>query len=103
MNRIKVFIKKPGQNAYLSYIDNTLEALQKLVGGFIESVTLSEDLCIICNEEGRILGLEPNCTVCGVDFVGPIIFVGIDGDEFASIPFTYTGFKYCFPDLFKEE
>lgn len=103
MNRIKVLIKKPGQNAYLSYEENSLEALQKLVGGFIECVTLTKDLCIVCNEEGRILELEPNCTVYGVDFVGTIIFAGVDGDEFASIPFTYTGFKSLFPDLFREE
>ena len=38
-------------------IPNTLEELQATVGGYIETVTLAADTAIICNEEGRLLGL----------------------------------------------
>ncbi len=67
-------------------VPNKLKVLQELVGGYIETVTLATDACIICNEEGRLLGLTHNCKFCGVDFVGPILLVGVDGDEFTDAP-----------------
>lgn len=66
-------------------IENTLPALQQVVGGYIETVTLAADCCIICNEEGRLEGLPYNLTFCGVSFVGPILVVGVDGDEFTGL------------------
>lgn len=86
MNKIKVIIKRPGEDPQKKSINNNLETLQLIVGGYIESVTLATDLAIICNEEGRIMGLPYNCDICGASFVGPIIFVGVSGDEFCSVP-----------------
>lgn len=86
MGEIKVVIKKPGEPFVSAQISNTLESLQVAVGGYIEAVTLSRDVVIICNEEGRIKGLPFNCKVAGADFVGTIIFAGIEGDEFADLP-----------------
>ena len=84
---IKAAIKRPEEERWhIETIDNTLEALQKIVGGHIETVTLFHDLTIICNEEGRLLDLEPNCKICGVEFVGPLVAVGIDRTEFADVP-----------------
>lgn len=40
-------------------IENTLEAKQKFVGGLIEGTALTEDIDLICNEEGWLIGLEP--------------------------------------------
>ena len=78
-------IKDPGERPIVASIPNTLEALQKAVGGHIETVTIASDLVLICNEEGRLLELPDNCTVCGVSFVGPILAVGVSGDEFSSL------------------
>lgn len=64
-------------------IDNTLEALQKVVGGYIETVAVTTDVVAIVNEEGRILGLSPNVRLSGI--VGDAFLVSVDGDEFASI------------------
>lgn len=82
---MKVIIKVPGQRARVTEIENSLSALQEAVGGYIETVTLAEDCCIICNEEGRLQGLPYNLTFCGVSFVGTILFVGVAGDEFADL------------------
>ena len=81
---MKVIIKQPGKEPEVAEIENTLPALQRAVGGYIETVTLATDCCIICNEEGRLEGLPYNLTFCGVSFVGPILVVGVDGDEFSS-------------------
>lgn len=78
-------IKGPGERPIVASIPNTLEALQKAVDGYIETVTIASDLVLICNEEGRLLDLPDNCTVCGVNFVGPILAAGVSGDEFSSL------------------
>lgn len=80
-NTILVIVKEPGRKAYPCNIENTLEAFQKLVGGYIETVRFSKELIVICNEEGRILGLPGN--ICGL--CGTLVFCGTKGDAFAGI------------------
>lgn len=85
-NQILVVIKEPGQTPKVEPLfENTLEAFQKAVGGWIETVTIADDLVVICNEEGRLRGLPVNARVAGVTFVGTVIFAGVKGDEFASL------------------
>lgn len=102
MDKIRVIIKKPNDQPYMTVIENDLKKLQEIVGGYIETVTIAEDLVIICNEEGKLKGLPENCNVCGIDFVGPIIFVGINEDEFANIPISYGKFRDLFSNLYGE-
>ncbi|HIQ69351.1 MAG TPA: DUF3846 domain-containing protein [Candidatus Avoscillospira stercorigallinarum] len=83
---MKIIYKAPGLPAEIRDVPNTLEALQGLVGGYIETVTVATDAAIICNEEGRLIGLEPNCTLLGVHFVGPIVVAGVAGEEFTDLP-----------------
>lgn len=78
-------LKLPGEEAQMvGRIENNLEALQNLVEGYIETVTM-DDCVVICNEEGRLMGMKPNCEFRGVDFVGPIVVVGREYDEFISL------------------
>lgn len=84
---MKALIKNPGEESFREIIiPNNLRLLQQLVGGYIETVTLATDACIICNEEGRIMGMQPNCNYCGIDFVGPILIVGVDEADFCDCP-----------------
>ncbi|WP_291244539.1 DUF3846 domain-containing protein [Fournierella sp.] len=80
-----VIRKAPGQPPELVVMENTLEALQQAVGGYIETVSFCEDALVICNEEGRLQGLPYNCDFLGISFVGPILIVGVDGDEMCSL------------------
>ena len=89
---MKAIIKEPGKKPRITEIENNLAALQEAVGGYIETVTLAEDCCIICNEEGRLQGLPYNLTFCGISFVGTILFVGVAGDEFCSLSERKTNF-----------
>ena len=87
MEKIKVIIKRPDERkGHVTFISNTLENLQRTVGGPIEVFRFASDCAIICNEEGKIQGLEPNCVCVGELFVGDIIVVGIDGSEFCDVP-----------------
>ena len=90
-NEIRVIVKKPqDRTGAVRTIPNTLEALQKLVGGMIEVVGMG-DFLIICNEEGRLLGFSENIWPDGllVPIVGPIVVVGRDGEEFTDCPLTF--------------
>ena len=82
---MKIIYKEPGKPAELKDIPNELEDLQELVDGWVEAHTITEDMVIICNEEGRIRQMPFNCHVF-TDWVGPIAFVGMKGDEFCDVP-----------------
>lgn len=86
-DKIKIYVKEPDKDPEARTIPNTLEALQEIVGGYIETFRVSTDLTIICNEEGRLLGLPYNFTILGrVSFVGTVVFAGVNGDEFCDVP-----------------
>ena len=83
-----VIYKEPGKDPHRLFIPNSLKTLQTLVGGYIEAHRFTEDTVLLCNEDGRRLGLEPNCygTSGGDFFVGPVIICGVDEEEFTDIP-----------------
>lgn len=88
---MRALLKAPSDKGFRTIlIPNDLHTLQELVGGCIETLTFAEDACIICNEDGRLLDLEPNCRFCGYDFVGTILLVGTEGDEFVDCPLSVT-------------
>ena len=83
---MRAFIKHPHTEWSVTEIDNTLEALQNAVGGYIEVVTLATDMCLIVDEEGLLKGKEYNITLCGMPIVGTALLVGVDGENFCDIP-----------------
>lgn len=82
---MRVIAKAPNEAPIILEMKNTLEELQEVVGGYIETVSIASDACIICNEEGRLKGMPFNCKLLGIEFVGPILIVGVDGDEFTDL------------------
>lgn len=77
-------------------IDNSLEAMQKLVGGNIEEYMPFEDeVAIICNEEGKMNGLPLNRAVYDektkeiIDIIAGDFFIAyapIDSEKFKDLP-----------------
>lgn len=60
-NMMKVLLVKPEMHPQLVEIENELEVLQKIVGGLIQAVYPFEDeVCLICNDEGKLLNLQMN-------------------------------------------
>ena len=74
--KIKVIIKRPGEDGHMTWISDTLENLQKTVGGDIEMVRLDEDNVMIVNDEGKMLDLEPNIWWYDDIIVGTLIIAG---------------------------
>ena len=85
---MKVIRKRPGQFPEVTDIGNDGDAIRAQLGGDIEAVTIAEDLAILCDKEGRLKGKELNIAFkgLGIDFVGTILFVGVDGEEFCDVP-----------------
>ena len=100
---IRAIIKEPHEPAREELIEPTLDTFQRLVGGYIETVTLGADWTVVCNEEGRLEGLPYNMELCGVDFVGTIVLVGVKGENFVDFPASLEGLKNIIPELFEEE
>lgn len=76
---INILAIKPGEQPERLTIDNTLEARQKLVGGYIEAFGLMDGACIYCNEEGKINGMPLNRGITMNDATGE------GGDELVEI------------------
>ena len=77
---IEVLMVEPRREPRIVRLDNSLESLQTAVSigadyrGLIEIISLSDEVCILCNEEGKLIGLEPNRrlwsdVLCGVFYV----------------------------------
>lgn len=66
--KLKVVILEPGKIAKEAEIDDTLEAMQLVVGGRIEQLMPFEDeVAIVCNEEGKLIGLPLNRAIYDKD------------------------------------
>ncbi len=88
-NKIKAIIKKPTDKiGSVKEIEDTVKGIQMAVGGYFETITLKEGLCLLCDEEGKIKGLKPNVILKGDVIVGPIVLVGVNGSEFTDCPIT---------------
>lgn len=81
---MRILLKEPGREPRTMVIPNELKVMQDLVGGYIEVIGLN-DMVIICNEEGKLQGLEPNLFMENDVIVGPVIFAGTNREDFSSL------------------
>lgn len=102
VDNIRILIKRPGEPASFIEPANDLKALQHLVGGYIETVTIADRVVVICNEEGRLLGLPHNVTIWDYDFAGTILIAGVKGDEFADLPISDGALRFMLPQLWRD-
>jgi len=95
MSKIKVIKQDPGKEPEIVEIENELEALQDSVGGYIQAVPLGKgNVIVICDEEGRLKGKPYNCKAGLIDFVGTILLVGEDGEDFTDVPIGLETWKF---------
>ncbi len=87
-NLMKIIYVEPRRLPFVSEIEHTLEAEQRAVGGLIEPVYNHEDdTCIICNEEGKLIGLEGNRRIGDGSSIiaGPFFICGLTNDGFRGL------------------
>jgi hypothetical protein len=66
---MKVLIVEPGKRARIGEIGSDLKSMQDIVGGYIEAVYPFEDpdVVLVCNEEGKLMGMDLNRTLRSED------------------------------------
>lgn len=79
-NKLRCLLVEPYRLPEVIEINNTLEDKQKIVGGYIECAYLpnDEEVVIICNEEGKINGLQLNRDIGHDIIAGPFLIIGDD-------------------------
>lgn len=73
---IKVYGLKKHEQGIME-VENSLEAGQAFVGGLIEVYPVTDNLDLVCNDEGLINGLEPRAVVLGEGDDGMISMRGV--------------------------
>jgi len=58
--KTKVIVARVGQNPVVEEMEDSLDAMQDIVGGYIERVRLGDTVDMWFNEEGRLKGLPMN-------------------------------------------
>ena len=80
---------EPGRYARKATIENTLEAEQAVVGGLIDAIRPwpKENVCLVLNDEGKVIPLQPNRGLSEIDDVvyGTFFLCGEDGENFCSL------------------
>ena len=92
-DKMKVLVVEPMQEPYVKEIDAGLKSLQKEVGGRIQALyPFDEKAAVVCNDEGKINGMELNRALRDDNdriydiIAGPFLICGLDGDRFGSLP-----------------
>ena len=80
-NVLKVLKVKPHEHPEVYMLKNTLEAMQEAVGGYIDIVGLDDNVCILLNDEGKLIGLEGNRRIGSDIIVGDFFVCGSDEEE----------------------
>ena len=84
----RVVYVEPGKPAYEKHIGSDLKDLQQAVAGdLIECVYAHRDgTLIVCNDEGKLMGLEGNRRLdSGFIIAGPFFVIGEAGEDFRSL------------------
>ena len=91
-NTLSVLKIAPGQYPQQVEIDNNLKALQEAVGGTIAAVyPFADPVAIICNDDGKLMGLPLNRALWDEDglmydvIAGTFLVVGLGEEDFASL------------------
>ena len=101
-DKIRVIYKRVGFDPVEVTVPNTLEQLQHMVGGYIETVPFHTGTIMIVDEEGKIDRRPTNFVFKGEEIVGSVLWCGHKGEHFADCPITLGNFRLLFPWLFEE-
>ena len=82
----------PGKAPERMELDGSLESMQAFVGGTIQAVfPFSDPVAIVCNDEGKLLGLGYNRVLWDDDgnvydiLCGPSFICGLGDEDFVSL------------------
>ena len=103
---ITVLMVEPGKRPKVTKLKDDLDSLQKAVSigadyqGLIEFVSLGNGDCIMCNEEGKLIGLEGNHRL-GNDILVGVFYIMSENEDGELLSLTENKIKY-YTNLFWE-
>ena len=85
--KIRVLVVEPMKEPKVEYIENTLDGMQRVVGGLIEEIDLNDNTVLVCNEEGILLGMPFNRSMEGGygGVFGTFFVCGLGEEDFCSL------------------
>ena len=113
-NEIKVLKVEPMKAPTVVTLNNDLDALQKAVSegcehqGLIEIIPIADGISILCNEEGKLLGLPGNRRL-GNDIIAGIFYVVGDNAETGELcsltdrQLMFYNMVFAIPEVFTDE
>ena len=106
---MRVLLVEPGKEPVLQEINGSLKSMQEIVGGTIQALyPFEEHVALICNDEGKLLGLPANRglrdetgqlydIVCGTFF---LCGAPPDSEHFTSLTEEQLG---CYESMFRRQ
>ena len=58
----------------VEYIENTLDDMQRVVGGLIEEIDLNDNTVLVCNEEGKLMNYRQTDVLAEMLFAGTFFY-----------------------------
>ena len=110
---IMALMVEPLKEPRVVMLKTDLDSLQKAVSigadyqGLIEIISLGDGTCILCNEEGKLIGLEGNRRI-GHDIIAGVFYVVGENEEGDLISLTdqqleFYEKRFFFPEYYAKE
>lgn len=82
-----ILIIEPEKAPFKATISGDLKSLQDIVGGHIEAIYPYDDpVALVCNEEGKLIGLPLNRKIEDYDIIAGTFFIcGLGLEDFTSL------------------
>lgn len=86
-NLLKIVYVEPHRPPFEAEVGDDIRSLQRAVGGLIELVGNGDGTMLVCNDEGKLMGMEGNRRIRDGSTIiaGPFFIVGDDGENFRSL------------------
>lgn len=79
--KIRVLVVEPMKEPKVEYIENTLDDMQRVVGGLIEEIDLNDNTVLVCNEEGKLMNYRQTDMLAEMLLLALFFIAGDDGSE----------------------
>lgn len=93
---MRIILVEPMKIPVIREIGHDLKTMQEIVGGTIQAVYPFDDpVAIVCNDDGKVIGLPENRALYDKDgnmydiLCGTFFIVGLDEEDFTDIPAEY--------------
>lgn len=102
--KIRVIIKRPDEEyGHVTNISKSLKNLQNTVDGMIQMVYITDNICMIVNEEGKLRGMKQNFIISRngmlIDsIVGTVIVAGTEGEDLCDLDMSFATWKELLKD-----